>query len=101
MRLFSCPACRLVVFFGNVACERCGAELGYDPVRNAMVARAADAPWRICANHAHGVCHWLVPEGSTDELCRACRHNLVIPDLSAPENVALWRKLEEAKHRLF
>jgi hypothetical protein len=100
MRLFSCPACGLVVFFGNVACERCGAELGYEPVRNRMVARTPDAPWRMCGNHAHGVCNWLLPADSTDELCRACRHNLVIPDLSAPDNVALWRKIEEAKHRV-
>jgi hypothetical protein len=33
-------------------------------------------------------------------LCRACRHNLTIPDPSQADNVVLWRKMEEAKHRL-
>ena len=110
MRLFSCPACGLVVFFGNVACERCGAELGYEPTGNAMISLGPDGvatagrrkgtAWRRCDNHVHGVCSWLLPADSPDALCRACRHNLVIPDLSEPENVALWRRMEEAKHRL-
>ncbi len=113
MKLFSCPACGLIVFFGNVRCERCSAELGYDPAGNAMVAlrrdgdrltatagRRAGTAWRWCGNQVHGVCNWLIPAEAPDELCRACRHNLVIPDISVPENVALWRRMEEAKHRL-
>ena len=31
----------------------------------------------------------------------ACRHNRTIPDLSQPQNLARWRKIEFAKHRLF
>ena len=31
---------------------------------------------------------------------RACRHNQTVPDLTVPENVARWRKIEFAKHRL-
>jgi hypothetical protein len=113
MKLFSCPACGLIVFFGNVRCERCSEILGYDPVTNTMVAlhaegdqlvaragRHAGTAWKYCGNHAHDVCNWLLPADSPDELCRACRHNLVIPDISQPANVALWRKMEEAKHRL-
>ncbi|MBC7977130.1 MAG: zinc-ribbon domain-containing protein [Myxococcales bacterium] len=30
MTLFSCPACGLIVFFGNVRCERCGEGLCRD-----------------------------------------------------------------------
>jgi hypothetical protein len=115
MRLFACPACGLVVFFGNVACERCSATLGYEPVSNAMIALTAEGDhlvasagrrkgtaWRYCGNHEHGVCNWLLPADAPagEVLCRACRHNLTIPDLSVPENVALWRRMEEAKHRL-
>jgi hypothetical protein len=33
--------------------------------------------------------------------CTACRHNRMIPDLSIPENIGHWRKIELAKHRLF
>jgi hypothetical protein len=113
MKLFSCPACGLIVFFGNVRCERCGEGLGYEPETNAMIAlhrdgdrwiasagRHAGTSWTYCANHAHDVCNWLLPEAATDALCRACRHNVTIPDPSQPQNVALWRKVEEAKHRL-
>lgn len=113
MKLFSCPACHLIVFFGNVRCGRCGEALGYEPETNTMVTLAADGErwratagrhagtaWRYCANHTHDVCNWLIPADAAAELCRACRHNVTIPDVSVPENVVLWRKLEEAKHRL-
>ena len=113
MKLFSCPACGLIVFFGNVRCERCGETLGYEPVTNTMIAlhpeggqlvaragRHAGTAWRYCGNHAYDVCNWLMPADTADELCRACRHNLTIPDISQPANVALWRKMEEAKHRM-
>lgn len=97
MRLFSCPSCRVVVYFENVRCERCEAAFGYDPARNRM---AVVGELRYCANRAHGVCNWLLPAGDAGELCVACRHNLVIPDLSIAENVPPWTKIEWAKHRL-
>jgi hypothetical protein len=101
VRLFACPSCGLVVFFGNVRCERCDATLGYDPERNRMIALAPAGDERhYCANHEHGVCNWLLPAGAPPGLCRACRHNVIIPDLSLPENLTLWSKMEEAKHRL-
>jgi hypothetical protein len=113
MKLFSCPACHLVVFFGNVSCERCGAGLGYEPGSNTMIAlrcegerwiatagRREGTAWKYCGNHAHDVCNWLLPADASDTLCRACRHNVTVPDLAQPGSVALWRKVEEAKHRL-
>ena len=116
MRLFSCPACRLVVFFENVACERCATALGYEPMANTMIAlsppdaegahtavagRYEGKRFRYCANYTHGVCNWLVrASDGPAALCRACRHNEVIPDLSTPANVAAWAKIELAKHRL-
>jgi hypothetical protein len=114
MKLFSCPACGQIVFFGNVRCERSNDTLGYEPTANTMLSLAPDddawvatgwnqtgSRWRFCGNHVHDVCNWLLPADASDSLCRACRHNLAIPDLSYPDNVALWRKLEEAKHCLF
>lgn len=100
MRLFACPSCGLVVFFGNVRCERCGATLGYEPTGNRMLVTDEQSAWKYCANFAHGVCNWLSPVDDARELCRACRHNLIIPALASAENLARWRKLEEAKHRL-
>jgi hypothetical protein len=46
-------------------------------------------------------CNWLVLADSPETFCAACRHNRMIPDLSVPQNVARWRKIETAKHRLF
>jgi len=98
MKLFACPHCGQVVYFGNVKCERCESQLGYDYQSNRM--KVVSELWKYCGNHAHDVCNWLLQADSPDELCRACRHNLTIPDLSQPANVELWRKIEEAKHRL-
>lgn len=104
MRLFSCPACRLVVFFENVACERCAAALGYEPTLNKIVALSGPSKserYRYCANQAHGACNWLVPaDAPPGALCRACRHNVVIPDLTSPANLEAWRRIEVAKHGL-
>ena len=74
-------------------------------------ARRATADWRAladpkgryryCANALHEVCNWLIPADSPEQFCVACRHNRTIPDLSLPENLQHWRKIEVAKHRLF
>ena len=45
-------------------------------------------------------CNWLVAAGG-DRFCAACRHNRTIPSMDDAENVARWRTLEGAKHRLF
>ncbi|WP_182086914.1 putative zinc-binding peptidase [Aureimonas sp. ME7] len=114
MKLFSCPSCDQVVFFGNVRCERCGHALGYEPRANRILAleqaedgfvsvgRGSDgAHWRYCDNYQYGVCNWLVPADGTDILCLADRHNMMVPDLSDPNNQILWGKMEAAKHQLF
>lgn len=111
MKLFKCQVCSQLLYFENSRCERCAHVLGYDSERNALVALGArDQTWadaarpeflyRFCANATYGVCNWLVPATSTDHFCRACRHNGIIPDLSQPQHVANWRKIEIAKHRL-
>lgn len=57
--------------------------------------------FRKCGNYAtEGVCNWLVPAESKDELCEACRLNNVVPDLSVPENRTRWAEMEKAKRRL-
>ncbi|HYP87628.1 MAG TPA: putative zinc-binding metallopeptidase, partial [Polyangiaceae bacterium] len=57
--------------------------------------------YRKCANYLReGVCNWLVPADSSEELCQACRLNDVIPNLSEPENHRLWHEVEQAKRRL-
>ncbi len=115
MKLFSCPACDQVVFFNNVKCERCGHALGYEPFSNRMLALEPDAEtgfwrsvgkkgagdaWKYDDNYQYGVCNWLLPADSPETLSLASSFNNVIPNLSNPDNVALWQKMEFAKQRL-
>ena len=112
MEVFACQACGQVLYFENVLCERCGHALGYlpdqatisalEPADENWAALAAQgAPYRYCKNYNSGVCNWMLPVASGESLCAACRHNRTIPDLTVPNNLELWRKLEAAKHRLF
>ncbi|WP_424138801.1 zinc-binding metallopeptidase family protein [Roseomonas chloroacetimidivorans] len=57
--------------------------------------------YRFCSNAQLQVCNWMVPAESKDSFCLACRHNRCISDPTQRENLARWRKLEGAKHRLF
>jgi hypothetical protein len=114
MRSFSCSECQQLVFFENVACTRCGTKLAYlpdhmlvSPIRaedEIVVALAPGAKgerYRLCRNSVdHGACNWAVPERDDDPYCLACRLNVVIPDLSDPEAMTAWIRLEKAKRRL-
>ncbi|HTQ04142.1 MAG TPA: putative zinc-binding metallopeptidase [Polyangiaceae bacterium] len=109
MRTFRC-ACGERVFFDNTQCLACGRELGFFSEAGTVVGLepAVDGvhatpygPCRKCENYAaRGVCNWLVPIDSDETLCRACRLNHVVPDLSNSENLALWGEVEKAKRRL-
>jgi hypothetical protein len=111
MKLFRCQHCGQVLYFENVQCERCGHRLGYIPPTTTLSALEPDnqdwralakqgGSFRFCDNAELGVCNWLVPAGSEDRFCAACRHNQTIPPLDDPDNRAAWAKLEVAKHRL-
>ncbi|WP_083440554.1 zinc-binding metallopeptidase family protein [Aquincola tertiaricarbonis] len=115
--------CGRAVFFRNSQCVACGTALGYDPVR-AMVlpllplmpapTDAAAPLWQAAEGFGQaGVqykrctnfdtvagCNWLLSADEPATLCIACRLNRTIPDLSDPENQALWRRIEIAKRRL-
>jgi hypothetical protein len=114
MKLFSCAVCRQLLFFENVKCGSCGHSLAYLPEHEvvsalapegggwrALAPEAAGARYQLCANSAeHGVCNWALPAGSDARLCRSCRLNDTIPNLSAPDAWAAWQRLEIAKRRL-
>ncbi len=112
MKLFECQNCRQLLYFENTTCESCGLSLGFLPSQETVTALqdnrgvwcALAQPkgrYRYCANAQHGVCNWLVPAEQSEQFCAACRHNRTIPDLSQPDNLRRWRKIEFAKHRLF
>ena len=111
MKVFSCQVCGQILYFENTRCKSCGHQLGYLPdkvvlsalkpkgvVWTALANPALD--YRRCQNHEFDTCNWLLPAQGKETLCAACRHNRTIPDLSEPENLELWRKMEFAKHRL-
>ena len=112
MKLFECQNCGHPLYFENTKCSNCGLRLGYLPVREKVTAlkpdkslwRALAAPkcrYRFCANAEYDVCNWLISAEHKERYCAACRHNRMIPDLSVPDNLARWRLIEVAKHRLF
>jgi hypothetical protein len=112
MRLFECTACRQPLYFEHINCESCGRPLGFLPSDLLLVAlEGTDEAYHIvgdttgrsfkaCANAEIGRCNWLVPSDESSSFCRACRHNRTIPDLSAVDNLAFWRRIEVAKRRL-
>lgn len=115
MKIFSCSCERATLFFESVQCTACGRLVGFCPDRSLMVGFDAGAEpglwldpqtqqgYRQCDNYSRQqVCNWMIPADEPAALCRACRLNEVIPDLSLPQNQEYWRRLEAAKrHALY
>lgn len=116
MKAFRCDCAKKnPLFFDSVACNVCGRLVGYCP-DNSLLQAFDPTPefglwknpksqqlWRQCENYReHQVCNWMVNADDPNDLCRACRLNDVIPDLSQPLNLEYWRKIEQAKrHALY
>lgn len=113
MKTLTCERCGVRVFFENVLCQSCGAQLGFVPDEHKMAAFdvIADGWVRVdrslpaakpCLNYTrYQVCNWMVPVNDSPDLCLCCRTTQVLPALSKPENGAAWLSLEQAKRRLF
>ncbi len=113
MKLFNCENCGQILLFENTNCEKCGHRLGYVADQALLTALEPDGEtnWRtmarpsrgvrLCDNARHDACNWLLDLDDPFTLCRACRHNHTIPDLSVPENLRRWQSVEMAKRRLF
>jgi hypothetical protein len=119
MKNYSCTKCGNKVYFENVRCVRCNSALGFDSVKLATVALAAEGSAdafgfklfkvvgakgvglvRYCANSAQGACNWLTPAEEGNGLCAACDLNRTIPNLNEAGGLNAWRELERAKKRL-
>lgn len=108
--------CGRPVYFRNSLCLGCQAPLGFEPALQQVCTLVPsdksdawkldgqtdpDAIWRRCENfNSPAGCNWLVPGDDEEPLCRSCRLNRTIPDLSDPDNCQWWRKIENAKRRL-
>lgn len=107
---FACPNCGQLLHFEARGCPSCGKSVAFEPIAGRFrflddrIGRwccEADAGVEAspCGNARYGVCNWLVPAGE-GALCRACRHNRTIPDLSVPGVLDRWRRIEDAKRRV-
>jgi hypothetical protein len=100
MKPYTCT-CSNVLFFDNSRCLKCGEDVGYDRISDAMIPWRARRDLQLCENGTkYGICNWLIPVGSKSPLCLSCQFNRIIPDLSVPANLALWAKMESSKRRL-
>ncbi len=121
MKTFRCT-CGSELYFENVRCLNCGAELGFLPDRLTLAAieSLADGDgthdghrylartpageqgiYRKCRNYSkNDACNWMVPVDDPELFCIACRLNEVIPNLEKAGNRARWIRIERRKRRL-
>jgi hypothetical protein len=110
MKTFTCQ-CGNTLHFENTQCLVCGRAVGFlpdqlhlsalDPVGDGQLRALSNGNlYRKCDNfERYDICNWLVPEGDNNIYCASCRLNHIIPNLSEPENLVLWYRIETAKHR--
>ncbi len=119
MKLFKCDHCGHPVYFENYFCVYCNASLGFDHAQMDLLALhqvklngaltytrdrnenvKQSQQYKYCSNKQYNVCNWILPQNSTAVFCVACNLNRTIPNLSQPDHLARWQRIEVAKHRL-
>lgn len=116
MKRFSCERCGARVFFENVTCEGCKAQLGFIPQELTMgsfesdadpsgpmarLSSASQSSYRRCVHRLPPVaCNWMVGADDTEPLCVSCRTTEVFPTLDKLENGPRWSRIEAAKRRM-
>lgn len=114
MRAFQCPCeAHQTLCFDSRECPVCERFVGFCPDVLDMRAFEPEAGgvwkafgdpagrYRPCRNRTeHGICNWMVQESDRERLCLSCRLTEVIPDLSMPESLRYWGRLEAAKRRV-
>lgn len=116
MKRLRCDRCGNLLALENEHCSGCGSRLAFvpellelrawdaepaPPDSDARAQRIEGFDYRLCANYrGHNICNWAVADSESQPLCRSCRLTRVIPDLTIPENLSRWYRLEAAKRRL-
>jgi hypothetical protein len=116
MNTFFCQSCGERLFFENTFCISCNNTLGFLPdlLQVSVLAPAKQGDgwtssipettgriYKKCSNYQNeNACNWMIPADDPDAFCVSCRLNRIIPDLTGPNNRALWVKMEAAKRRL-
>jgi hypothetical protein len=101
------------VFFENMSCEVCEAQLGFiademtmgsfEPAGRGLrrLSETPSARLRRCGNHdGPSRCNWMMSTTSRQPLCPSCRTTRVLPSLDKPDNRAYWCRIETAKRQL-
>jgi hypothetical protein len=95
MKQFQCPHCKERVFFEQDLCPKCGSRLVFEPVALGFAALDGAIP---CANRTLISCNWSAADNA--KYCLSCALTRTIPNLGLPQNILLWRRVEQAKRRL-
>ena len=112
MKLYSCSNCNNLIYFENSICLNCNFSLGFNASTLSMITLKTEnngqfsnisngaERYKYCKNADYSTCNWLVSPDQISPFCHACELNRVIPDLTHPDNLKRWKKIEAAKHRL-
>ena len=100
MKPYQCT-CGNTLYFDNSRCLLCQTEVGYDSVQDLMVPVGPGTSHARCTNGlSYDVCNWVVPASGQARLCPACELTRLIPPLSLPEVLPLWKLMEQARRHL-
>lgn len=104
MRTYSCSNCGTRIHFENHLCLQCGAQLGYLPDDDVMLAIDSGPPTAAvsCSNrNSAAQCNWLLPAQDVSGMCGCCRFTRTIPPQDQDAGRVAWRRLERAKRYVF
>ncbi|MDF7799510.1 putative zinc-binding metallopeptidase [Pontiellaceae bacterium B1224] len=98
MRVFECN-CGQPLFFDNRSCEKCKAEIGFDPKTLELINLSSQPDKKRCSNHQMPIqCNWVLATDDALGLCESCRLTQTTP-ISNPDNDQRLSKLEASKRR--
>jgi hypothetical protein len=112
MKSYTCSNCKALLYFENNVCLNCQHPVGFSAEKLSLITLEMNkqnqmvdvskrrSVYKYCSNSVHGTCNWVIPAVQEYPFCVACELNRTIPELSTPENLDRWKRIEIAKHRL-